>query len=299
MASLKTGDGARLTRQKFRELLDKPWYAALLVLVPCAVLAFAASQGSVPWAIGGPLGAAALILAIGHGWASGKAREEVLRTFATARGLTFDDDPSISPTWTPLLRAGDERELDISLSGSVDGMPLHVGHYTYTEISTTTDSEGRTSTQREDHHFTIASTEVSAAMAALPTLYIKPDTGLFDIGDGWLSTGDMTRCETESVRFNKRYKAWHRTDQDPMVLRRFLDPSTVDTLANHPLHFGVEMTGGRLLLYIKGRCADSGELGALVDALASLRRCLLEAARVSEPAPASPSQPAASLPPPA
>lgn len=298
MASLRTGDGERLTRQKFRELLDRPWYAALLLVVPCALLVYAAYRGSVAWAIAGPLAAIAITLLIGHSWAAGQARRQVLMTFASLRGMSFDDDP-VTPAWTPLLRAGDERRMDLALSGTVDGMPLYVGHFTYTEIRHTTDSKGNRRTERTDYDFTVAATEVDAAAGALPTLYLKPDEGLFDWGDGWLSTGDMTKCETESVRFNERYKAWHRENQDPLVLRRFLDPSTVDALANHPLHFGVELSGGRLLVYIESHCADSGELSALVDALAMLRRCLLEAARVSEPGPASPAPPAASFPPPA
>lgn len=296
---MRTGDGERLTREKFRALLRSPWYVALLVLVPCgAMVGFAAAQNAA-LAIGSPIVLALAILLAGRGWAAGQARRQVLVGFAAVHGLQIEEDPMSSPAWTPLLRAGDERRMRWALTGSVGGMPVHLGHYTYTEIKTSTDSDGHTRTERDNHHFTVASTDVGDAMSAIPSLYLKPDGGLFDFGDGWLSTADLARCETESVRFNERYKGWHRREQDPMVLRRFLDPSTVDALANHPLHLGVELQAGRLLVYIDGHCADSGELGALVDALATLRRCLLAAARVSAPSPASPvPPPAASFPPP-
>ena len=282
---MRTGDGARLTRQYFKDLLARPWYMAVLVIVPCAAMVGFAAAGSAPWAIGAPLALAAAILLLGHGWASGRARRQVLTAFAAARGLTLDERPVTCPSWTPLLRAGDERRMDTVLGGTIDGMPVQIGHYTYTEITHSTDSKGHSRTEREDHDFTVAFTEVHEAVTQIPSLYLKPDGGLFDIGDGWLKTGGMTRCETESVRFNERYKGWHRAEQDPLVLRRFLDPSTVDGLANHPLHYGVEINGGSLLLYIKGHCADTGELDGLVDALADMRRCVLAAARVSEPSP--------------
>ena len=296
---MRTGDGERLTRQHFGDLLRRPWYLSVLVIVPCAALVGFAYAQNAAFAIGAPILLAGGILLAGRGWAAGKARHQVLSGFAAAHGLQMQEDPVTTPSWTPLLRAGDERRSDVALTGTIDGMPVHIAHYTYTEITHTTDSKGHRRTEREDHDFTVAITEVHEANDVLPTLYLKPDGGLFDFGDGWLSTGDMTRCETESVRFNERYKGWHREAQDPMVLRRFLDPSTVDALANHPLHLGVEIAGGSLLVYIKGHCADSGELRGMVDALAMLRRCLLAAARVSEPSPASPGPPAASYPPPA
>ena len=294
---MRTGDGERLTREHFGALLRRPWYLTLLVVAPsAAMVAFAAAQNTA-WAIGAPLALAGGILIAGRGWAAGKATRQVLTGFATAHALQLQEDPP-TPAWTPLLRAGDERRTEVALSGTIDGMPVQIAHYTYTDITHRTDSKGHGHTEREDHDFTIAMTEVHEATSVLPTLYLKPDGGLFDFGDGWLSTGDMTRCETESVRFNERYRTWHRETQDPLVLRRFLDPSTVDALANHPLHFGVEITGGSLLIYIEGHCADSGELSGLVDALAMMRRCALAAARVSAPAPASPAAPAASFPPP-
>lgn len=282
-SSLRTGDGERLTREKFRALLGRTWFLAVLVLVPCAAMVGFAYAGNAPFAIGAPIALAIAILLIGRGWAAGEAREQVLQGFAAAHGFALDEDPA-TPGWTPLLRAGDEREMDVAMTGSFEGAPVLIGHYTYTDVTHTTDKDGQSRTERTDHDFTIASTDVTAAAAALPTFYLKPDRGLFDIGDGWLQTGGMTRCETESVRFNERYKGWHRSEQDLMILRRFLDPSTVDALANHPLRFGVEVSGGCLLVYIPDHCADSGELGGLLDALAMVRRCLLAAARVSEPA---------------
>ena len=290
---MRTGDGERLTSRYFGELLRRPWYMAVLVIVPCAAMVgFAAAQRTA-WAIGAPIVLALGILIAGRGWAAGRAKQEVLSGFARRHGLQMHSDPATTPPSTPLLRAGDERRTEVSLTGTIDGMPVHIAHYTYTEITQRTDSKGHTRTERDDHHFTIAVTEVPDVAGVLPTLYLKPDGGLFDIGDGWLSTGGLTRCETESVRFNERYRGWHREAQDPIVLRRLLDPSTVDALANHPLHFGVEIAGGSLLVYIRGQCADSGELQGMVEALAMMRRCALAAARVSEPLPASPGPPAA------
>ena len=296
---MRTGDGERLTRQHFGDLLRRPWYMTVLVVVPCAAMVgFAAAQNA-PFAIGAPIVLALAILIAGRGWAAGRAKQEVLTGFARRHGLEMRMDPVTTPSWTPLLRAGDERRTEVSLTGAIDGMPVHIAHYTYTEIKRTTDSKGHTRTEREHHHFTIGMTEVHEATDVLPALYLKPDAGLFDFGAGWLNTGDLTRCETESVRFNERYKGWHRREQDPIALRRFLDPSTIDTLANHPMHLGVEMAGGSLLVYMEGHCADSGELQGMVDALAMMRRCALAAARVSEPSPASPGPAAASHPPPA
>ena len=296
---MRTGDGERLTRQHFCELLRRPWYMAVLVLVPCAAMVgFAAAQNAAG-AIGAPIVLVLAILILGRGWAAGKAKHQVLGAFAQAHGLELRRNPVTTPSWTPLLRAGDERRTEVSLTGTVGGLPVHIAHYTYTEITHTTDKNGQSRTQREDHDFTVAMTEVHEATEVLPALYLKPDGGLFDFGDGWLSTGSLARCETESTRFNERYKGWHHEGQNPLVLRRFLDPSTIDALANHPMHIGVEMAGGSLLVYVEGHCADTGELRGMVDVLAMMRRCALAAARVSEPSPASPVPPAASHPPPA
>ena len=289
---MRTGDGARLTADKFRALLASPWYATLLALVPASALAYFSWRGETAWMIAAPVLAAGAILLLGHSWAAAQARREILQAFALARGLAMEEDPPV-PDWTPLLGAGDERRMHLALTGAVDGMPLYLGHYTYTDVRHTTDAKGNSRTERDDHDFTVAVTDVSAALLQLPALYLKPDGGLFDFGDGWLSTGGMTRCETESFRFNERFKGWHRDDQDALVLRRFLDPSTVEALANHPLDLGIELCAGRLLVYIEGHCADSGELAGLVDVLALVRRCVLDAARVSAPAPASPGPPAA------
>ena len=275
---MRTGDGDRLRAEKFAGLRRKPWYQSLLVLPACAALVYFAAQQNVVAALAVPAGLVAAILIGGYAWADSSARKEVMRNFAAARGLAFLGDAS-PPTFTPLLRAGDEREMSCVMTGPTGGMEVLLGHYTYTDIREYTDSKGNRHRDRTDHDFTIVTTSVEPAMVALPSLYLKP-RGFLGLGSGWLKTGNLAECETESDRFNDRFKAWHREDQDPMVLRRFLDPSTIDTLANHPLDLGVEISAGQLLVYIEDHCADSGELGGLLDLLAFVRGAVFAAARV-------------------
>ena len=70
---MRTGDGARLTRQHFRDLLRRPWYMTLLVVLPCAALVGFAYAQNAAFAIGAPIALVLGILLAGHGWASGKA----------------------------------------------------------------------------------------------------------------------------------------------------------------------------------------------------------------------------------
>lgn len=286
---MRTGDGERIRRQKFSELLRTGWFVALLVVVPAIVLVLAAAYGNALVAIGAAAAAAGLTLLAGYGHATEQARDAVLSGFAAARGLTFVDamDP---PPLTPLLVAGDERKMDCAMHGAVEAMPLTLGHFTYTEITRSTDSDGNTRTDRHDHDFTVALTDVDDALTQLPTLHLRPRSNLPGWGSGWLNTRGLEKAETESVRFNERFKVWHRESQDPMVLRRLLDPSVIDTLANQALPIGVELSAGTLLVYVKGHCSDSGELAALVDVLGYLRRCVLDAARPPVVAPAPVSQ---------
>lgn len=271
---MRTGDGARLRKQKFAELRGRSWYQALLVVVPCAALVLGASQQATGFAIGAPIVVLGLLLGGGYAWADHAARREVVCTFAAARGLTFLDriDP---PSITPLLRAGDERKMTCAMTGTTEGMDVLLAHFTYTDV--THDADG--DRQETNHTFTVATTGVEPTMLAMPTLHLRP-RGFMDFGSGWLKTGGLAKCETESLAFNERFKAWHREDQDAMVLRRLLDPSNVDRLANHPLKFGVELTAGQLLVYTEGHAGDSGELAALLEILGFLRAALFAAARV-------------------
>jgi hypothetical protein len=292
--SLRTGDGERLRKQKFSELLHRAWYQALLVLLPCAALVIGAVMQSWPVAIGAPAVLVAGVLIGGRAWAGSAARKQIVSAFAATHGLTFMDeiDP---PGMMPLLRAGDERKMTCAMRGPLQGMEVLLAHFTYTDVTYRTDSKGHTSRDEEDHDFTVAMTPVAESSAALPALHLRP-RGFLGLAGGWSKGPDLDECETESVRFNERFKAWHAEGQDPMVLRRMLDPSTVDALANHPLDLGVEMCAGHLLVYVEDHLGDSGELQGLVDALALLRGAVFAAARVqpvSAPAPASHGPPGA------
>jgi hypothetical protein len=276
-ASLRTGDGERLRKQKLSELLHTTWFVGLLVILPSLALVIGASQGSTPLAIGAPIAVVFVLLLLGNGWAAGEAEEAVVESFATRHGLTLlgDIDP---PPLTPLLVAGDERTLEWAMTGLVVPMEVLLGHYTYTDITVRHDKNG-THRDREDHPFTIATTDVEAILQILPTLHLRPRGGLFSFGSGWLRTGGLRSVETESVRFNERFQTWVRDEQDDLVVRRVLDPSVIDTLANHPLEFGVELSAGQLLVHIPGHCSDSGELDGLLDALAFVRTTVLDACR--------------------
>jgi hypothetical protein len=189
---MRTGDGDLLRQQKFSELKRRPWYRSALVLLPCAALVYFAYQRETLGAFTGPLVAFLVVWGAGWWWADNWAKKEVMRRFAAAHGFSFaeDFDP---PPYTPLLRAGDKRDMGCTLQR--DGVLL--GHYTYTEVH----HNGKGGTTETDYDWTIATTPVEAAMLALPSLYLQPGGN-----GGWVKHGNLREMQDREHRLQRQVR---------------------------------------------------------------------------------------------
>ncbi len=258
----------------FRRLMRKP--LTWIVTAIAAIAAGVAGAALVGPAIGAIVAGATFLLAllVVFAIADSQAEDAFFQAYATQRGLALGGRSPLPPA-TPLLRKGDDRYAERTLSGSLaEGIDGVLALYTYEDE--TTDSEGNRETNY--YRYTVGLVEVPECVAHLPELFCQRKSGLRSLEkleDAFRRSKQRVKLESEAL--DKRYEIFSGTEQDQVWLRRFFSPSFIVWLGEEaPKKFAFELVGGTLCCYVSGHKENAAELDTLGAASAAVARRLRE-----------------------
>jgi hypothetical protein len=192
-----------------------------------------------------------------------KAQHAFWDAYAQARGLTHEREHPTLPFSVPLLSKGDKREVHRVLTGSIGGRSAHLAQYTYTDVSYTTDSEGRRQRQETDYDFTLVCFTLPDAVAQrFRGVYLHKDSLSFGRLQDKLQHDRAV--ELESTEFNSKYDLRVVDDQDDIALYELFSTTFVDHLA-HNTFVQWEQVGPCLVIFRKNHCTDPEDLDQLCE----------------------------------
>lgn len=260
----------------FKRLMRKPLTWILIgVFVIAAGVAGAALIGP---AIGGAaaVGVFVIALVIVFAIADSMAADAFFAAYAQEHGLTLGGKGPLPPA-TPLLRKGDDRYADRTLTGKIAaGCEGTLALYTYEEE--TTDSEGNRETNY--YHYTLGLVEVPECVAHLPELYCQRKFGLRALEkfeDAF--RGDKERVKLESEALDEKYEIFATKEQDAIWLRRLFAPTFIVWLTESaPKKFAFELVDGALCCYVNGHKEDAEDLDEIATATAAVAKRLRDEA---------------------
>lgn len=252
----------------FRRLLRKP--VTWILTGVFAIAAGVAGAVFVGPAVGG--GAAVLVLLIAvvivFAIADSKAEEAFFETYAQQRGLSLLGRGPLPPA-TPLLRRGDDRYAERTLTGLLaDGIEGTLALYTYEEE--TTDSEGNRDTSY--YHYTLGLIEVPECAEHVPELFCQHKFGLRALEkfeDVFRRSKERVKLESEEL--DKKYEIFAGKEQDMVWLRQLFAPSFIVWLTDSaPKKFAFELVGGTLCCYVNGHKESAADLDMVRAASAAV-----------------------------
>ena len=272
----------------FKRLLGKATtWIAIAVFVLAAGIAGAVVLGAAVGA--GAAGAMFLLsLLVVFAIADSKAEDAFFDVYAEQRGLSLSGKGPLPPA-TPLLRKGDDRYAERTLSGPLaDGLDGVLALYTYEDE--TTDSEGNRQTNY--YRYTLALIDVPGCATHIPELFCRRKSGLRSLEkleDAFRST---ERVKLESEALDERYEIFAGKDQDQVWLRRLFSPTFVVWLGEEaPKKFAFELVAGYLCCYVKGHKKSTAELDLIRAATATVARRLREESLETGAASSAPGRP--------
>jgi hypothetical protein len=270
------GDANDLRGFHFRRLMGKPiTWIAIAVTVLAAGIAGAALVGPL-------IGAAAAVgvfligVLIVFAIADSRAADAFFAAYAEQHGLALGGRGPLPPA-TPLLKKGDDRYAERTLSGALaDGVEGVLALYTYEDE--TTDSEGNRQTNY--YRYTVGLVEVPECATAVPELYCQRKFGLQALEkfeDAF--RGSKERVKLESEALDERYEIFSREGQDANRLRQLFSPTFIVWLTDEaPKKFAFELVGGSLCCYVSGHKESAADLDLIRSAAAAVATRLREEA---------------------
>ena len=268
------GDANDLRGFHFRRLMAKPLtWIAIAVAVLAAGIAGAALVGPL-------IGAAAAVgvfligVLVVFAIADSRAADAFFTAYATQHGLALGDRGPLPPV-TPLLKKGDDRYAERTLSGTLaDGVDGLLALYTYEDE--TTDSEGNRQTNY--YRYTVGLVEVPECSARVPELYCQRKFGLRSLEkfeDAF--RGSKERVKLESEVLDEKYEIFSREGQDANWLRQLFSPTFIVWLTDEaPEKFAFELVGGSLCCYVSGHKESAADLDLIRSAAAAVTTRLRE-----------------------
>lgn len=258
----------------FRRLMRR---TLTLVLVAAFTLAVGIAGAVVLGpAIGGAAAVAAVLLAllVVFAIADSRAEDAFFQAYARQRGLELGERAPL-PATTPLLRKGDDRYAERTLSGPFsDGIEGILALYTYEEE--TTDSEGNRQTNY--YRYTVGLVPVPECVEFVPELYCQRKFGLRaleKLEDAFRRSKE--RVELESEALDERYEIFAGKGQDASWLRQLFAPTFIVWLNDSaPEKFAFELVDGTLCCYVSGHRKKAKELDEIAAAGASVAKRLRE-----------------------
>lgn len=256
----------------FKRLMRKPLTWILIgVFVIAAGVAGAALIGP---AIGGAAAVGVFFIAvlIVFAIADHMAADAFFAAYAQEHGLTLGGKGPLPPA-TPLLRKGDDRYADRTLSGRIAAdCEGTLALYTYEEEST--DSEGNRETNY--YHYTLGLVEVPECAAHVPELYCQRKFGfraLEKFED--VFRGNKERVKLESEALDEKYEIFAGKEQDAIWLRQLFAPTFIVWLTESaPKKFAFELVDGALCCYVSGRRESAEELDEIATATGAVAKRL-------------------------
>jgi hypothetical protein len=261
----------------FSRLIRTPLTLILVALLTAA--AFIAGLIFIGAAIGA--GAAVLALLLGivvvFAIADNRAANDFFEVYAANRGLTLIRGRGRLPQATPLLRKGDDRYTERTLTGPVaGGFDGTLALFTYEEE--TRDSDG--DTQTNYYRYTLGLVEVADCARFVPELYCQRKFGLRALEkfeDAF--RGNKERVSLESEALLDKYEIFATKEQDANWLRQLFSPTFIVWLTDSaPDKFAFELVDGNLCCYVSGHKENAKDLDAIAAATGAIAQRLREEA---------------------
>jgi len=260
----------------FKRLMRKPLtWVLIAVFVIAAGVVGAAVVGP---AIGGAAAVGVFFVAVLVVFviADSKAADAFFDSYARQRGFVLGGKGPL-PAATPLLRKGDDRYADRTLSGQIgDGVDGVLALYTYEEE--TTDSEGNRETNY--YRYTLGLVEVPECVAHVPELYCQRKFGLRSLEKFEdVFRGNKERVKLESEALDEKYEIFAGKEQDAVWLRRLFAPTFIVWLNEAaPNKFAFELVDGALCCYVNGHKENAADLDGIAAATAAVAKRLRDEA---------------------
>jgi hypothetical protein len=258
----------------FRRLLRKT--LTLILIAVFTVAAGAAGAALIGPAVGGGAAVAVFLLAllVVFGIADSRAEDAFFQVYADQHGLELGGRAPLPPT-TPLLRKGDDRYAERTLSGPfADGIEGILALYTYEEE--TTDGEGNRQTNY--YRYTVGLVPVPECVERVPELYVQRKFGLRaleGLEDVFRRSKERVKLESESL--DDKYEIFAGQGQDANWLRQLFSPTFIVWLTDSaPKKFAFELVGGTLCCYVSGHRKKAEELDVVTAATAAVATRLRE-----------------------
>jgi hypothetical protein len=274
-------DADALRGHHFKLLMGRPLVWILIVSVAVAGGVAGAIFASAP--IGGAILAGLVVVGIliVFAIADSRAADAFFVAYAKERNLALGGQQSLPPA-TPLLRKGDRRYANRTLSGEIaPGVQGTVALFTYEEEST--DSKGNRHTNY--YRYTLGLLDVPESVAHLPELYCQRKFGfraLEKFED--VFRGKKERVALESEALLDKYEIFATEEQDAVWLRRFFSPTFIVWLTDAaPKKFAFELVDGTLCCYVNGHKEDAEDLDEMATASAAVATRLREEATETSP----------------
>ena len=212
--------------------------------------------------------------------ADSRAEQGFFETYAAENGLELGGRSAL-PETTPLLRKGDDRYAERSLSGSFgQGVEGILALYTYEDESTDADGSRETNYYR----YTVGLVPVPECVPHVPELFCRRKSGLRSLEkfeDVFRST---ERVKFESEALDERYEIFIGKAQDQVWLRRLFSPTFIVWLGEEaPRKFAFELVDGTLCCFVSGHKKSAAELDTMLDATAAVAQRLKEESLETSP----------------
>ncbi|HYJ21802.1 MAG TPA: hypothetical protein VEW07_07260 [Solirubrobacterales bacterium] len=260
----------------FKQLLSSKLTWALILGFTIAAGVAAAIFVSAVVGAGAAVAVFLISLLIAFAIADSRAEEAFFQFYAQQHGLELGGRAPLPPT-TPLLRKGDDRYAERTLSGpfgaDIEGI---LALYTYEEESR--DSKGNKETSY--YRYTVGLVPVPEAAALAPELYCQRKFGLRAL-EGFEDAfrGSKERVNLESTAMGDKYEIFAGKGQDAVWLRRLFAPTFIVWLTESaPKKFAFELVDGTLCCYVSGHKKKAEELEEISTAAAAVARRLREEA---------------------
>jgi hypothetical protein len=214
--------------------------------------------------------------------ADSRAADAFFTAYAKERGYTLGGKAPLPPA-TPLLRKGDRRYANRTLSGPIgEGLQGVVALFTY-EVEST-DSKGNRQTNY--YRYTLGLVDIPESLAHVPELYCQRKFGfraLEKFEDVFRGSKDRVSLESEVLQ--EKYEIFADKTQDAVWLRRLFSPTFIVWLTDSaPEKFAFELVGGTLCCYVSGHKEKAADLDTIAAASAAVAKRLRDEAAGTSPA---------------